>query len=82
MSQRTNHIGVTVLTRHATHTEGGKREKERESKKERVREEREREGARGRVSARRLQKGGDIHGDQKRGKDSMSQRTITLASQW
>ena len=51
-----------------------KREK-RENKREKG--ERERESAR----ARRLQKEGNMYGDQKGGTESMPQRTITLASQ-
>ena len=50
-----------------------KREKERERARERKRE--KREGAR--LDCR---KRGDTYGDQKRGKKSMSQRTITVAS--
>ena len=81
-----HHSGITVVTRQATERETDKRERkrererERELRKERKRaQKREREKERERVAYR---KRGDTHGDQKRGKESMSQRTITVVSQW
>ena len=57
----------------ATSNREGKREREEEKERER-----ERERERARVDCR---KRGVTCGDQKRGKESMSQRTITVVSQ-
>ena len=80
MPQRTSN-GITVMIRQATHRERERAERERETERERERELKERDTERQRKSerARRLQKEGNMYGDQKRGKER--KRTIAVVSQ-
>ena len=60
-----------MVTRQAT-----EREREKERKRETVQRKRERE------RASDCRKRGDMYAGQKRGKESLSQHTLTVVSQW